>query len=314
MATQPNNKYDSSQAELYAICYLGWNICKEHQVDVMAVYPEYTMLYVDGKINNIKSAEELPDFQARDLTTETAHIILKQLSDVAVGKWRLLERYITRAFQTNKPLIKPNIEAAGKQYLEKASRDNPNWEDVKRLLVDGNKYLNDNAAVLAPFMPVAFPGQYTTDKTNFEAQYLLFTTKEFEAPEGTYAKISANNAIYDDLLLMLGDIKEIAPIPAASELSFAYLKGIISAPGPAGLKGTITADATGSKPAGVLLRLLETEYEATTNGAGEYDFGNIASGKYTLEISKTGYQTLTVEVTIFTGVTSTKNFTITPNP
>jgi len=307
-------KYNSTQAELYAICYLGWNIAKTNQPQLAIDYPEYTIAYINTKIAAITSAEELPDFQYRDLATETAHITLLQLGAKAVAQWRLLARYITRAFQSNKPLIKPNIEAAGQQYLEKASKENPNWEDLKRLLVDGKKYLTDNAAILTPVMPATFAATFNTEKTTFDNQYILFLQGEFEAPAATYNKVSANNSIYDDLLLFIDDAKEIADIPSSGQFSFAYFKGIVTSPGPAGLKGLITETGTNSKLIGASLILLDTDYVATSDADALYNFGNIASGNYNIQITLTGYQTLTVPVQIFTGVTSTKNYQLTPNP
>ena len=311
---QTNNRYECTQPELYAICSLGWSMIQPFQSQIESVFPEYTMGYIDGKLLDIAKAENMPDFQARDLASETAHILLKQKADPAIQNWRLLERYINRAFQSNPDLIKPNIEAAGKEFYESAARESPNWEDVKRLLVDGNNYITDNLTILTPVMPVAFPINFDTTKTDFDKQYNIFVNTKATSPFGTFKKLSANNAIYDDLMLMLADVKQITPYPFKDEITFTHLKGIISSPGPAGLKGTITTQDTGSKPAGVLLRLLDTDYEATTNGAGQYDFGNIASGKYNLQISLTGYQTQTIEITILTGVTSTKNYALTPNP
>jgi len=54
--------------------------------------------------------------------------------------------------------------------------------------------------------------------------------------------------------------------------------------------------------------------EAVSEADGSFDFGNIASGKYMIEIILDGYQTLLVPVTIATGVTSTKNYSLVPNP
>ena len=51
-----------------------------------------------------------------------------------------------------------------------------------------------------------------------------------------------------------------------------------------------------------------------TDTDGFYDFGNIASGTYTLTISKTGYETLSKEVVIVKGVTSTKNYFLIKTP
>jgi len=314
MSTEITNKYHCTQAELYAICYLGWNILKPVQADVVTRYPWYTTTYIDAKITDIKKAEELPDEQARDLATETAHILLAQVMENAVTQWRLLERYISQVFEANPELIKPNVEAAGKQYLATATDDNPNWEDIKHLLIDGLNYITEHTTELTPVMPASFTADYTAAKDAFETQYTEFITNKAGSPTGTYQKVNANNDIYDALLLMLTDMKVLAPAVFQDELTFAYLKNIISSPGPAGLKGEVTDSVTKAPIADAVCELLDTEYGATTNSAGEYNFGNIASGNYTIRISRTGYQTFTGTVKIFTGVTSTKDYTLTPNP
>lgn len=222
----------------------------------------------------------------------------------------MLERYITRAFQNNKDLIKPNVEAAGKDYYEAATRDNPNWEDLSQMLLSGQKYINDNGGILTS-MPATFPADYDSTKTAFDKKYDEFTEAEAVTPEKTREKIEANNAIFDDLMLMLGDISAVAPTAdLQKEFTFTYLKGIISSPGAAGLKGEITEEGTGNKLGGVLLRLSPLGREVSTDKLGLYDFGNIPAGKYILDISLDGYEPRKEEIKIEVGVTSTKNYAL----
>jgi hypothetical protein len=314
MSTTINAKYHCTQAELYPICILGWNFAKKHQIEIEPFFPEYTVVYIDDKLAQITAAELLPDFQSRDALTEEERIILTKTAKLAIKKWDLLERYIIRALQSDKDLIKPNLEDAGSKYYRAATATQPNWEDLKKMLVSGNKYIIDNAALLAPVMPAGFPLSFKTQKDKFESQYAELLLNRVEAPAETIEKLNANNAIFDDLMLMLGDIKALTPDELDDDISFAYLKGIISSPGPAGLKGLITQQGSTVKINGALCRLLETDYETTSDTDGFFDFGNIASGKYTIQISKDGYQTLDVSITIFTGVTSTKNFELVTNP
>lgn len=308
MANEIKARYNCTQTELYAICRLGWKLCKNKQGDIVLVYTDYTIPYIDGKVAAIKSAEDLPDFQSRDLLPESSHIILKQYAEPAILKWKFLERYITRAFQNNKDLIKPNLEAAGKDYYEAATRENPNWEDLSQMLLSGQKYITDHGGLLTS-MPATFPADYASSKTDYDTKYDEFTEAEATTPEKTREKLEANNGIFDDLMLMLGDINAVAPTADLQrEFTFTYLKGIISSPGAAGLKGVITEDGTDLKLKDVLLRLNPIGREATSNLGGEYDFGSIPAGKYILEISLDGYETRKEDVKIDTGVTSTKNY------
>jgi len=311
MANEIKAKYNCTQPELYAICTLGWNLCKNSQATMEINFVVYTVTYIDGKIADIQTAEELPGLQQRDMVTETARINMKQLAADGVEQWQYLERYITHAFQSQPELIKPNLEGAGKDYYEAATRENPDWESVKQLLVDGKKYLDDYGGGLAGFMPVGFPVAFANAKTAFDTQYASYTVLTAESPGGTLEKITANNLLYDDLMLMLGDIVLIVPDELKSEATFTHLKSIISSAGPAGLKGTLKDAVTNNMLAGAAMRLVDTDYETVSTAEG-YDFGNIASGTYMLEIVLAGYETLLVPVTIATGVTSTKNYVLQP--
>lgn len=306
-------KYHATQTELYAICRLGWNIAKQYQTEISSKFPYYTIPFIDAKLTEVNDAQELPDFQNRDFSSETARIALKQKADTTIENWKLLERYIINALQSDKSLIKPHLEAAGKDYYENATRENPDWEDLKQMLIDGKKYITDNLALLTPFIPATFQADFDATKTDFENQYDTFLAAETTNPIGTNIKVNANNQIYDTLMLLIGDCKAALPTQLRDTVTFAYLKSIITSPGPAGLKGTVTT-ATNTPLSGVLLRLVELALDATTNSQGQYDFGNIRSGSYNFEISLDGYQPISTTIVILTGVTSTKNYQLTPNP
>lgn len=314
MADEIKAKYSSTQSELYAICTLGWNIAKQHQADIVVYFPQYTISYIDGKIADIQTTEQQPDFQTRDAITEQDGILLKGFAETAIFRWDLLERYIIHAFQTDKDLIKPNVEAAGKGYRPEAAKEHPNWEALKQMLISGRNYIDNNTPLLTPFMPAGYSADYTTDQTAFVNKYNQLMLEFAESPTVTQEKIIANNVLYDELLLMLGDIYVILPATQKYQASFTYLKGIISSPGPAGLIGVVTDSVTNNPLEGALLRLMPGAIEAVSEADGSFDFGNISSGKYMIEIILDGYQTLLVPVTIATGVTSTKNYSLVPNP
>ena len=313
MATEILPKYHCTQTELYAICRLGWNIAKQYQTNLAFKFPYYTIPFIDAKLTAVNDAQELPDFQNRDFASETARIILKQKADFAIENWKLLERYIINALQSDKDLIKPHLEAAGKDYYDSATRENPDWEDLKQMLIDGKKYITDNSALLIPFMPATFATDFDSTKADFQNQYDTFLAAETTTPVDTNLKINANNQIYDALMLLIGDCKAALPTLFRDSISFNYLKSIITSPGPAGLKGTVTS-TTNTPLSGALLRLVELALDVTTNSEGQYDFGNIRSGSYTLQISLSGFLDFSDTVVVLTGVTSTKNYQLTANP
>ncbi|MBK8657933.1 MAG: hypothetical protein IPN22_03415 [Bacteroidetes bacterium] len=143
------------------------------------------------------------------------------------------------------------------------------------MLTSGKSFITDNLAALTPQMPPTFQVEYNTALTDFTTKYNTFTTLEATAPDSTITKIEANNAIYDDLMLLLGDLKAIVPAIYDDEVTFTYLKSIISSPGPAGLKGTITNSNSTLPVSEAILRLTDINRETTSEADGSYNFGNI---------------------------------------
>jgi len=64
------------------------------------------------------------------------------------------------------------------------------------------------------------------------------------------------------------------------------------------LSGTVT-DASTSQPInGATVTIVELGQSRTTNSSGQYDFGNVANGTYTLRASATGYITQDIPLTL----------------
>ncbi len=91
----------------------------------------------------------------------------------------------------------------------------------------------------------------------------------------------------------------------------------MSGAGKAGLTGNILNGSTSLPLAGVTLSLYEgtvtvgeAAYIATSEENGGYDFGGIASGKYSLKMECAGFVTKIEAVEISVGVTSSKSFTL----
>src|SRR6185436_253863 len=98
---------------------------------------------------------------------------------------------------------------------------------------------------------------------------------------------------------------------------YSNLLDIVSSSGNAGLKGLILNGSTSGPLPNVSLSLYEGDntafdavYETESDEEGNYDFGGIASGTYTLKMECEGFVTKEVEVEIEVGVTSSKSFTL----
>ena len=231
-APRPTNKYKSSQAELYAICTIGWQSYTENQPDFENFNTKYTTQFGIDSIAAVESAKNLPDFQARNQETETAYILMGQTATLALTKWRSLRSYIKSSFPAT--LQKPKIEAAGEDHYNKAL--NRNWAETELMLTSAINLVTQNAAQLTTGgMPAAFPTQLSDLHTEFMDYYATFTDSGQDEHEGTDAKIIANNDIYAQLLRMFEDGQIIYEDDAAKRerFIFARVKELITNnPGP----------------------------------------------------------------------------------
>lgn len=79
------------------------------------------------------------------------------------------------------------------------------------------------------------------------------------------------------------------------------------------IEGTITNAVTSEPVAGVTVTLSPNNASATTGSDGKYAFADIEEGDYTIQASKTGYQTNTKDVTVLSEQTRHGDIAITPN-
>ena len=88
---------------------------------------------------------------------------------------------------------------------------------------------------------------------------------------------------------------------------------MVTPPGSSGMKGEVRASGTNVLLADAMVVLLPDglpEIVKYTDENGSYEFKNLPAGSYLCKVDKLGYETLNTNVTINTGVNSTKNFAL----
>ncbi len=217
--SRPINQYPCSQADLYAVCRIGWNSYLENQPDFEAFNTLYTPIFGTDALNEIKAAVNLPGFQERDEAGETFHIEMKKAHATALTKWKSLRSYIKHSYSPE--LHKPKIESAGYDHYPKAA--NFNWAETQLLLVAGQHFLDNNSADLTSGgMPATFAAEYTTASADFLVLYDKFTDAEQDAQEATDIKVVANNKIYQKLMAMFEDAQIIYENNASKRERFVF--------------------------------------------------------------------------------------------
>ena len=220
-STRPIAKYHCTQAELYAICTIGWNSYLENQPDFEAFSTLYTVPFGDAALLKVEDAKNLPDFQARNKATETAYILMGQKAEEGLAKWRALRSYIKASFPPE--LYKPNVEAAGEEHYNKAMTRN--WGETELMFTSALAFITDNTAELTlGGMPPTFQADLDAIKVDFDKQYSRFTDFGQDEHEGTDAKVEANNAIYADLLRMFEDGQVIYEQDASKRERFIFAR------------------------------------------------------------------------------------------
>lgn len=217
--SRPVNQYPCSQADLYAVCRIGWNSYIENQADFEAFNTLYTVVFGTDALAEIEAAVNLPGFQERDEAGETFHIEMKKAHASSLTKWKSLRSYIKHAYPTE--LHKPKIESAGYDHYPKAA--NFNWAETQLLLVAGQHFLDNNSVDLTTGgMPASFAAEYATATADFLALYDKFTDAEQDAQEATDIKVIANNKIYQKLMAMFEDAQIIYESNASKRERFVF--------------------------------------------------------------------------------------------
>lgn len=218
---RPTPRYNCTQAELYAICFIMWKSYGDNQLDFETFKTIYTAQFGTDALAEIEAAKNLPDFQARNEASETAYINMGTTAKQALKAWRSLRSYIKSGFPEN--LQKPQIEAAGEAHYMKAL--NRNWSETELMLTSAINYIGDHTAALTSGgMPAGFPTTVSDLNTAFMSHYNTFTDSGQDEHEGTDEKITANNDIYDKTMAMGDDGQLIYEDNAAKRERFTFTR------------------------------------------------------------------------------------------
>jgi hypothetical protein len=299
--------YRCSQQDLYTVTNLAWQSCLQHQAAFFNFSELYTEAFIQGKIQQVLDASNLPDEQARSSQSEILRIDLSKSATANLGNWQKLKRYISKAWAEE--YQKARLEEAGQKYYLKAG--NEDWESVKGLLSSGSNFIDNNVAALTANlnMPASFQTTFDDDKATFFQLHQQFLDSEESVRIETDNKINANNAVYKDNISMCLDGQEIFKDNEAVKRQFVFdqLLNLASGTGTAGIRGTVTDSATNLPIENVNLTFQEVDKGTTTDQDGKYIITQVAAGDYHVVITANGYQTQTISQKVKVGTISTLN-------
>lgn len=310
--------YPSTQQQLYACGRAAWQSCSDRLVEFAALRAKYTALFIAGKLTAIDAAEALPDDEQRKQVSVLLREQLSVKGEECRDFWQRLKLYIEGAYPLNE--IPIQLNAAGQAHYTQAVKEN--WDSVKRIMIDGNDFITANSVALlaGANMPAGFAALFTTAKTEFETLYTSYINATLDVEVKTQEKITANNAVYDDLISMCKDGQRIFKNDEAVKNLFTYDQILldIAGPGIAGLRGGLTDSVTGLKlPDGVIatISIFGTDHTTNSNAESRYEISPVAAGTYTIVIECPGYQSQQItNVVIQTGTLKTLNIILVPTP
>ncbi len=309
-------RYKCSESELYSIAETAWTSYLMHLADFTSMKPYYTQAFGEAALEAIDAAQLLPDMYARKEMPVSTRIALQSKVNAALFQFLTLKSYIRTRYP--KILFKIKYEAAGGRDYVLASKFD--WEKAVGVLTAGQSFMIKYETELSENnnMPGTFAAVYNNAMNEFVSLYNEYKMMEGVSAGKTDEKRNANNEVLQAMMEMLKDAQLIFKSRPTIKQLFTYTKiaRLVSSSGPAGLKGVIKNEHTGAMLGGVVLSLHDEEdtqvphYTCITNESGAYDFGNIASGTYTLKMEHASFTTREEVVDIFAGVSSRKNFVL----
>jgi hypothetical protein len=309
--------YNCSQSELYAGAELLAASLLENIADFTAFQARFDAGFVANFDATIAGARAIPDLPARLEQQEMKRLDLVALleGDVynVLGSLRI---FIKKAY-TNPAQQKVQLSAAGFDDYEKAMKEN--WDLLKNLLTTASAYVASHQTALSANgnMDAGFPVTIEALKNLMISEITVYSNYRDNAKEGTSDKIDANNKVY----AIVVDVCEVGQFiyarnPAKqSQFVWDSILDIISSPGSAGLKVFVRDGVTFLARANAEIKIQrpgEPVITLVTDANGFVHFTNLPVGTYVGNITGAGYPEFNFEVTIETGVTSTKRFDTMP--
>lgn len=285
--------FRGSQQNFYSVARLAWGYCQEYITEISAVKALYTTTYINAQLAKLNIAEGLPDYGNRKDIPKQAYVDMKAARLAVLDAWQLLKQYIMDAFSPE--VLPTKLYAAGQIYYSAAERGS--LDKTASLIRDAIKFMgsNETALLANDNMPVGFPASFATLGTAFNDIRSTYFGQEDIKNGLTGDKNKANEAVLATLMpmLKLANRRFVDDPEVRAKFTYARLLDRVRGHQPAGLEGLLTIAGTQTKLAGATIQAIGTEYSTVSDANGRYVL-SMASGRYDIEVSAPGYQTVFV--------------------
>jgi hypothetical protein len=303
--------YNCSQDELYGGSDLVIASLSEELASFASFKAKYTVAKVVELTTLLNTARNLPALEQRLAEQEVARINLLGKLELCLDKLNALRLYIRDAY-TNEEIRAVRLKEAG--FDDYTAAANANWEKLSSIMLKANTFIGDHEAELlaGENMPVAFNASFEALELTVQPDILVMLNLRENNKQGTAAKIIANNDLYAKLIEVCEDGSYIFRNDAAKRVQFVWksVLEIITPPKSAGLRGEVRDKLSNVLLANVMVVLIPEglpEIVKYTDENGRYEFSNIPAKTYLCKADKEGYGTYNEDLTVTTGVISTRN-------
>jgi hypothetical protein len=278
------------------VCKLAWEGCNLHLDRFRNFSPKYTPEFIMARREEIDTVASIPDSGARSGALAILRVELSEQARLCIDLWLRLKRYITVAYPASVQAAK--LKTAGQAFYRNANTYN--WEACQGLLKSASLFIAAESEVLLrnDKMPPSFPDEFNAGRNAFEVLYLRFLDGTKQGAQKTDEKLSANNHLHDILMEMMLDGREVFRHEEVmqNQFMFEHLLLNVSGPGIAGFKGLVTSGTKNGPPIeGALLTLSDNSHTCTTDEDGWYQFTQLPSGTYSVEVMAAGFVPLKID-------------------
>ena len=288
------NKYNCSQASLYAASRLIWQAAQDNQALFAAFDATYTAANIADNIAFIKTVERLPDAKARKEAVAVLTVEYDKKMDTIVLLAKYLKDHIERAF--DKDVKDIMLSAAGFDYFAKAKQGNANA--INSFLSSAVVFVTDKADVLTTKgkMAADFLTKLNTADADFEDVLSRYNTAVEATKSKRDEKIIGNNDVFTRAQQVLADGRTIhlENPDLAKAYQFSTFLSRVESTKNAGINGKVTIN--GGKKGLPIVTVTEpiSGKSDTSEKDGYYEIAPLSMGSYALVFSADGYVSQTL--------------------
>lgn len=297
--TKTRSRFGTSAARMYVIIAVLLRLFKENISAFSSFKSTYTAQYADDLKVELVAAEALPTTGVSTSERKKARNNTKAAAKKLREKWQDGKKYVNGTWEG--PELDTMLNEAGAVYYGEGLTK---WDSVQAMGEEMNKFLPKYQDDLEHkgAMPDTFIREFASLVTDFKDKLQIFLAANGSKQLAVEAKVKANNAIYDKVIVICEDSTSIFRNQPVLKRLFSYNYQLKTAKGgAASFAGTITLN--GGPVEGATIETTEGErtYSTVSDKFGKFKITKMEHGDYIFGIRKEGLVTQQLAETLKPG-------------